>query len=104
MSSLSAMAVPWLHHASRHFHLRRSSRPCYDDGDKCTGCFSEGRLRSVASLDETSLLAPLAYIDSNPIAAGLEGTPKRSPSTSILVRVDHCASNGRLDTLIRHLD
>ena len=39
--------------------------------DGCTGAFGEGRFRSVAILDEGSLLATCAYIDLNPVAAGI---------------------------------
>ncbi|MDB5390738.1 MAG: hypothetical protein JWM11_6384 [Planctomycetaceae bacterium] len=68
--------------------------------DKCTGAFWEGRFRSVAILDEASLLATCAYIDLNPVAAGIAATPEKSPYTSIKSRVDHCAEQGRLDALL----
>ena len=41
--------------------------------DGCTGAFWEARFKSVAVLDEASLLATAAYIDLNPLAAGLRG-------------------------------
>ena len=47
--------------------------------DECKGAFWEGRFKSIAILDEEALLATCAYIDLNPVAAGiaarLEGTP-----------------------------
>ena len=46
----------------------------------CSGAFWEGRFKSIAVLDEESLLATAAYIDLNPVAAGLVAT-RRSPST-----------------------
>jgi hypothetical protein len=50
--------------------------------DKCIGHFGEGRLRSVVILDAASLLATCAYIDLNPVAAGLAPTPEASAHTS----------------------
>jgi REP element-mobilizing transposase RayT len=63
--------------------------------DKCTGAFWEGRYKSIAILDEASLLATCAYIDLNPVAAGLAATPETSQHTSIKSRVDHCAAQGK---------
>ena len=67
--------------------------------DRCTGAFWEGRYKSIAILDEASLLATCAYIDLNPVAAGIAATPEKSPHTSLKSRVDHCASKGKLDKL-----
>jgi hypothetical protein len=49
--------------------------------DNCVGTFWEGRFRSLASLDEASLLATCAYIDLNPVAARIAATPEKSPHT-----------------------
>ncbi len=67
--------------------------------DQCTGAFWEGRFKSIAILDEASLLATCAYIDLNPVAAGLAATPEKSPHTSLKSRVEHCAAEGKLDKL-----
>jgi REP element-mobilizing transposase RayT len=67
--------------------------------DNCTGTFWEGRFRSVAILDEASLLATCASIDLNPVAAAIAATPEKSPHTSIKSRVEHCAAQGQLETL-----
>ena len=55
--------------------------------DKTRGAFFEERFKSVAILDEESLLATCAYIDLNPVAAGIAEVPEASPHTSITERV-----------------
>ena len=49
--------------------------------DRCSGAFFEGRFRSVAILDEASLLVTAAYIDLNPLASGSVDTPEQSEHT-----------------------
>jgi hypothetical protein len=48
--------------------------------DQTRGAFFEGRFKSVAILDEESILATYAYIDLNPLAAGIVAVPEASPS------------------------
>lgn len=67
--------------------------------DGCTGAFWEGRFKSVAVLDEESLLATCAYIDLNPVAAGIAETPEDSQHTSIRARIDHCRDQNALPRL-----
>jgi hypothetical protein len=67
--------------------------------DGCTGAFWEGRFRSIAILDEESLLAAAAYIDLNPVAAGIAPSPEESPHTSFHARIEECRENGTLETV-----
>ena len=67
--------------------------------DQTRGAFFEGRFKSVAILDEESLLATCAYIDLNPVAAGIAPTPEESDHTSIKERVDHVRSQRRVGDL-----
>jgi len=59
------------------------------------GAFFEGRYKSIAILDDESLLATCAYIDLNPVAAGIADAPEVSPHTSVKQRVDHVQQAGR---------
>jgi REP element-mobilizing transposase RayT len=69
--------------------------------EECTGTFWEARYKSIAIMDEPALLATCAYIDLNPVAAGIASSPEASAHTSIKQRVDHTRKIGATDTLQR---
>jgi hypothetical protein len=60
-------------------HIAREANEEHD----CTGRFREARFKSQALLDHRAVLACLAYVDLNPVRAGIADTPETSDYTSI---------------------
>ncbi|TVZ37118.1 REP element-mobilizing transposase RayT [Alteromonadaceae bacterium 2753L.S.0a.02] len=55
--------------------------------DGCTGHFWESRYKSQALLTEEAVLSAMAYVDLNPVRAGMAKTPESSQHTSIKERI-----------------
>ena len=64
--------------------------------DECKGHFWESRFKSQALLDEKALAAAMAYVDLNPLRAGIAKTPEASDYTSIQARIE--ALNNQQET------
>ncbi|MGB3725766.1 MAG: transposase [Glaciecola sp.] len=70
--------VSWFMKLLNEYIARRANKE-----DECTGHFWEGRFKSQPLLDSAAVLSCMAYVDLNPLRAGITTEPFVAPFTSL---------------------
>jgi REP element-mobilizing transposase RayT len=71
--------------------------------DRCTGHFWEARFHSQPLMSDQALMTAMAYVDLNPVRAGMARTPEQSRYTSIRARLKRDGRRNQLAESIERL-
>lgn len=85
--------ISWFMKFLNEYIARRANKE-----EKSSGKFWECRFKSQALLDECAVLSAMAYVDLNPIRAGVAKTPESSEFTSIYERIQYIDKQRKMRT------